>query len=488
MKSRDLLLLWSDSPALSVTIWTVIAVVALYLARRPAHAVIVAACRVLGSQSRLAAHALANAATTLGHRTRRALLVQARQRAVRAIDREASALGTAIDRDLAGFPSLQRALRDQIARIDADYHSAADTPPPPPEWLRAVDAIAALPARDDPAVRRILEDMNATLDRACHEAIGSYRAASRRRQRLLGRLRPYWSRMELTLGRQETGLERLRVRAAHLQDRLEHFEAVRLPVNGLVRQLSNGAATRFLASCLTLSLVLAAAVMGFYMLRRPLAEISAELGEVAGIPFDALLAGMTLALTALAGAVLLETGRVTRLFPALSLMDDRPRRLFRLGGVLLLATLIAAAAGLAWTRDYLMATDQAVATLLAEGEARYPSPVFHWIPAVVHSALTVGLSGLVACLLLPLEGLLREGRLLLLGAGVVLLQIGAALLRSSSALVLGTGRLLLALYDLLIFLPLSGERAWLAHRRQRERALRNARGELGPSEQTREAG
>lgn len=459
MDADRLLAVWSDSRPLSLAIWAVIVILTLYLARRPAHSAIRVSARLVWRQARELGRRLRALADALKAHTRAVLLAQARELQSRHVQRSLERLSDAIRRDLGGFPHLQQQLADQIHRIDHDYRNAGEHPPRPPEWVEAVDAVAALRHRDETAVARILEDILGTLDRACHESVLEYRAASRRRHRLLARMQPYWRRMGNVMNRLERAIGHLQSRAGHLDRQIERYENIREGSSHVVRELFNAAAVRAAFAAGTLVLLGGAAAVGFRLLTRPLAEVGAGMDPLFGVPFHEVLAATLLGLTLFGGGAFFEAMRVSHLFPRLALLDDPVRRSIATAAGLLLAALATAAGGLAWTRDYLLSSDAGVQALLAQGNATFPGPVFHWFPALAHAVLAVGLVALLTTTVVPLESLLRNGQLVVLRVTTGFVRSLAFVLTLLAALVINGAQVLLRLYDVVVFLPLAVERA-----------------------------
>jgi hypothetical protein len=458
MDRHDLLTLWSETGALSLTVWAALLVLVFYLARKPAHRALRALGRLLARQGRLLARRARHGAAESRRRARLALLQLARENLGRAMNRQLERLGTTVRQDLASFPHLHRQVHEQLTRIDEDYRNTIEAPPRPPEWLDAIEAVARLPGRDDPAVGRMLEDLHGTLDRACHESLVAYRTASRRRHRVLRRMQPLWRRMDNSLEHLQRAMNRLHARADRLDDQLHRYSEVLAARPSVVRRLAASLTIRTLLSLLVLTGIGAAAIVDFHLIQRPLATIGAGAGSIAGLPFSAAVSGVVLILLVLGGALFLETTRVTHLFPEMAWTEDRLRRGLGVGAGLMVAALLITTAGLAWSRDYLIALDRATEMVLLEGVAPLPPMAFHWIPAVVQSLLALALGLTISAAALPLENLFRQLRVLGITLLAGLLALVAVLSQWFAVTAAGLIRLLIAVYDVIIFLPLAAER------------------------------
>jgi len=146
----------TPSPVLSGLIWLVVAIATLYLARGTAHKAIHVVTHGLHNALRLGARGLNRAEARLTERNREVLLAAGREAKERIIEREFDRVGDAVQKDLAGYPALNRNLSEAITRIDEDHQQAVEVPPDPPGWVKAVEAVARIEDRGDPMVGNIL--------------------------------------------------------------------------------------------------------------------------------------------------------------------------------------------------------------------------------------------------------------------------------------------------------------------------------------------
>lgn len=447
-----------DPFALISLLLGVLAVVAvLYLARSPYLRLIrVTAIALSALLRRLRRRLLALRGGTQ-RRLRAAVLAEARLRAQRHAELERHRLTHLVERDLSALPVLQRRIADELSQVDEEYRASVETPPDPPRWLEAVESVAALRGHDDPSVTRVLEEMHATLDRSCHETLRQHRQASQRRQRLLGGLRGRLRRIESLFGRVERSIARLTLRARRLDRQLERLQHVQGAPATPVRSLAAQVSVRFLAAAAGLAIILAAGYVEFHLLRRPLEEIGQAAGPAGAFAFRDQIVLALLASLGLLGWLALETTGHTRLVPGLASGDSRLTRLMLVVLLALLALLCASIAALAWTRDYLLAQDLGVESLLAGGSVELPLGVA-LAPALAQSVISVVFALLLALVALPVETLLRDGRLALRTAWLGALHVAVAVIDLLALAVIHGARLLIALYDVVIFLPLALER------------------------------
>ncbi len=83
-------------------------------------------------------------AVRLRSRNRQVLFAHGSHEVKQTIEREFERVTTLVQRDLEGYPVLQRKLIDEITRIEEDYKKTGEVPLPPPDWVKAIEAIAKI--------------------------------------------------------------------------------------------------------------------------------------------------------------------------------------------------------------------------------------------------------------------------------------------------------------------------------------------------------
>jgi hypothetical protein len=444
LSDPPLLMPWSESALL----WIIVSILALYLARAPAHDLIDRLCQVLADILRLGSAALLTLSRRIAVRNRQILRSTAEDESARSIERQFRRIGDRLDRDLGGYPPLHRALSEQVSRIDADHRQAADTPPVPPAWLAAIRAVATVDANGDPAVAAILRDMHGTLEASCHNALLEYRIANRRRYRGLRRMQPYFRRIASTLELLQQRLERVELHARMIDAHMSSYEALRTRRRGPVRSLAFDTPIRVIGGLALLVAAGLAAILNHRLIAEPLNALVGAAGTDAG---PAWAASAILMLVELGlGLWIAETIGLTRLLGLLGHLDDRLRHRLVWIGAVLLGSLALLQAGLAWSAH------------MAASAPALPGP--EWLTPAAAALLGMTLAFVLALAAIPLEAVVRSGRILLgaLLAGAA--RVTAIVLRLAATAVQALPAALRALYDLWIFLPLWCEQAVRAAR------------------------
>jgi hypothetical protein len=207
-----------------------------------------------------------------------------------------------------------------------------------------------------------------------------------------------------------------------------------------------------------------AGAVNFELIARPMSEMVGGTREVfEGVKVSDVAAMVIILLEITVGIFLMDSLRITRLLPIIGALDDKVRlRLvwFTFGILFFLAAI---ESGLAYMRDLLAAQDEALNQLLAAGSAEeVAAPAFRWIPSVAQMVLGFILPFALTLVAIPLESFIHSSRSVFGRLTGVVLRLVGFVLRLLGNLFAGLARTLVRLYDLLVFLPLSIDRAMRA--------------------------
>lgn len=262
MASADFWNMWMPGqPAISIVIWVIVFMLVLYIARTPAHQAILTVTQGLRHALRLMAKSVMLVEHRLKQRNREVLLAHGREATERYIEREFQRVEALVNRDLSGYPSLQRDLKEQITRIDEDYVQSGEVPPQPPEWLKAIEAVAEIPSNGSPVVAKILSDIHSTLKKSLDKNVGEYRKANKERHSLLKKMMPYWRSLTKILTNVEKKITGLETRSNLIDEQMKQYEEILARTDYAERMLSSSSLTQFFIS----GLVLFIAIVGGYV-------------------------------------------------------------------------------------------------------------------------------------------------------------------------------------------------------------------------------
>jgi hypothetical protein len=467
MALKDLLSI-TPYPAMSAIIWSAVAIVVLYLARAAAQRVILTICEALHDALRLAEQSVQAGEAKLGARNREVLLAAGREAKERIIEREFERVGDSVHRDLAGYPGLQRSLSESIARIEEDHRQAVDVPPDPPGWAKAVEAVAKLDNRTDGTVGAILAEIHKSLVKAHARALEEYRAASRARHALLGRMLPQWRRIQQTLTRVNKNIESLLERSRSIDRHLNEYEEIVRGTDRALQVLSSSSLVQFFVSALVLAVAIAGAAINFSLIARPMAEMVGGTSFVGGFRTADIAALVIIMVEISMGLFLMESLRITRLFPVIGALPDKLRVRMIAITFTILAALATVEAGLAYMREILLQDELATAALLRGGETIAQSE-YLWITTAAQMGMGFTLPFALVFVAIPLETFVQSLRTVVGLCGIGLLRAAVLSLRLLGYLCLKLGATLVRVYDIPIFLPL-----WVEAARRRRRLPKTA--------------
>ena len=454
-------MLWPDNPALSIFVLAIVAMVFLYAARKPMHDLIRALGALLGGPLRLAARWLIDTAAEMKARNKAVLLAHGRQETGQRIEREFERLAAVVKRELQGYPALQRKLLDEITRIEEDYKKCGEVPPPPPDWVEAVTAMANVKTGGSEMVQKILEEIKTSIAKIHDKAIGEYRRSYETRHKILEGFMPFWRSVDRNMSEVNKKLGDIQESAKGVDALMAKYEAINAKTDKAEHALTVSAFTQFAIALLVMTVAAGGAFINFKLIALPMSEMvgagdyltaSLRTSEVAALVIIFVEASM--------GLFLMEALRITHLFPGIATLSDHMRRRMMWIALILLVTLAGVEAALALMRDMLIADKQALLQSLAT--TPQPVPTDGWvgrIPTAGQMLLGFILPFALAFIAIPLESLIHSAR----SVGGVLLQAAvstlALTLRVLANVARRMARVLVTLYDVLIVIPLLIERA-----------------------------
>ena len=452
MSLAQILNIWPNSPVLSLIIALLVAVFLLYLAQRPAHKAIYALSRVIHNGFRLMARSVLIAEKKVVERNNEVLLTAGAKAAERLIEREFHRVDAVVRRDMSGYPALQRKLADQITHIDEDYRESTELPVPPPDWVKAVETLAKLPSKGDGWVANILGEIHKTGVSQYKSSMEEHRKAVAKRHSLLEKMMPYWRKLSQTLDQVDKTIIGLHERTRVVDSRIAEYEEIRNKTDKAAHMLSASSMTQFFISAFVLLIAIGGAVINFNLIALPMSEMVGG-GSYIGNFKTSNIAALVIILVELAmGLYLMESLRITHLFPIIGQMDDKMRTRMIWVTFTILVILAGVESALAFMRDRIAADMQVLRQALASVETT--QPVMRWIPTVGQMVMGFILPFALTFVAIPLESFVHSSRTVVGVAMAALLRLIAFVLRLLGDAAYYTGEFLVNIYDLLIFPPL----------------------------------
>jgi hypothetical protein len=443
---------WFPTTPLGIILAVAGAIIVLYLGRSAAHGAVGAFCDILEKSLTTFARLLMSSHDRLAQRNREVLLAMGRDDTERLIEREFERVHSTVARDLSGYPALQRKLSDQIQRIDEDFQESSEVPPTPPEWVRAVEAVAGIPTGGDQFVTRILTDIQKTLTTAYSSAIREYRAASAKRHQLLAKMLPYWRGLERELNSVDGTIRGLGQRAQAIDSQMEMYEKIRTESDDAVRYLSSSTVTHFVSSGIVLLIALMGAFINFHLIALPMSEMVGASSHVGSLMVSDVAALVIILIEIAMGLFLMESLRITRLFPVIGMLDDVLRKRLAYVAFTILFVLAGVEASLAYMRDMLAADNAALAQSLAGAAA--VEAQFRWIPAIGQMLMGFMLPFALTFVAIPLESFIHSSRTVLGNFMAFTLRAVAGAMELLAGFAANLSAMLMFGYDMLVIVPL----------------------------------
>ncbi|MEP5764974.1 MAG: hypothetical protein ABJ308_10275 [Halieaceae bacterium] len=450
---------WSDLlkitpyPGLSLLLLFLILSLLFYFSRHSLRNGLLHASNTLYRACRMGSTALRQAERVLQLRNREVLLEQGRQATERSIEREFERIDHSVRKELGDYPALHRQVSEAITAIEEDYQRSREVPPTPHGWTDAIEAISRIPKADG-IVGTMLEGVQLSIESMEERAIKEYRQDSRERHRLLSKARPHWQELVRRLGGAEVKLQRLLDRASAIDNHMADYTAINKDSDSALRRLSTSSLTEFFVATFVLAIAVGGAIINFHLIARPMAEMVGGTGAIGSLRVADIAALVIIMVEISMGLFLMESLRITRLFPVISALDDRLRVRMVWISLGILTSLAMVEAGLAFMREILVQDELATAAMLrGDSEAMAPPP-FMWITTAAQMGMGFVLPFALTFVAIPLETFVHSLRTVLGMLTAAALRLTATLLRIIGTVLRGLGPFLAEVCDAVAFLPL----------------------------------
>jgi hypothetical protein len=468
MSLLESLYIWPNRPLPSLLVLLVVLMPFLYAARQPMHALFRSVCRAIANPLRLGARWLADTGMRLRIRNREVLFAHGSHEVKLTIEREFEHVTTLVQRDLEGYPVLQRKLMDEITRIEEDYKKSGEVPRRPgvgqgnrghrQDQGQRRRCGGAHPIRHPRLSRRYLSKI-----------VAEYRGGYQERHHILKGFLPFWRSVSQTLTEVDRNITSLQNSAAKIDANVVKLEKITARSNDAANVLAQSATTQFFIAGLVMLIAFGGAYVNFKLIALPMSAMvgggdyiteSLQASEVAAL--------VIILFETLMGLFLMETLRFTGLFP-LGNITEKMRHRLMWASLTILLVLAGVEVALAVMRDMIIAADVALKQQLgaAAGAAPVEAGWVTRIPTFGQMILGFTLPFALAFVAIPLEYFINSGRTVV-GAGLEMVLRGLAfVLRIAANLIKGAGKLAIMLYDVFIFIPLAIER-WIVRYREGE--------------------
>jgi hypothetical protein len=451
-------LFWPDHVALSVLVLALMAMVFLYAARKPMHGIIHSTCTLMSHSMRFVSRWLFLAADNMRLRNQSVLLAHGQESEAVIIEREFERVGNILRKDMQEFPALQRKMLEEATRMEDEYRKCGVVPPPPPEWVTALESVAQIKSGGD-IPRKLLEDIGKSIQKIHDKTIAEFRRSYEERHKILNAMQPSWRTVEKLMGEMDKKMVTLQTNAKQIDVHIGKFEGIRAKDTKTEHALTMSSFVHLAISSLVMVIALGGAFINYKLIALPMSEmVGASDYLMSNLKTSDVAALVIILMEASMGLFLLESLRITQLFPRIASMDDRMRRRLMIASLAFLTILAAIESSLALMRDMLVADK---ASLMRDLASIAPAPsdgVLTSIPMIGQMVMGFVLPFALAFVAIPFESLVHSMRTVV---GVCLVQgmrgLGVTL-RFLGLLFKRLAKVFEMAYDVTIVVPLMVER------------------------------
>ena len=440
--------------ALTGIVWFLLLSLMLYFGRGPAQRSIATLFRVFKEAMQLASDSILGTEARLAARNRDVLLAMGREAAERGIEREFERIEENVRREIAQCTALDRMMNETLTRIEEDHKQSMDVPPAPPGWAGVVQAISEVPGKGDAMVAGILEQIYTSLVKMQDQAITSYRAAVESRHEHLRKMAPEWRGLHQLVSQTKKNVSELVKRSQTIDHHMEEYEQVIQRTDQAERTLAASALKQFFVSGLVMAIACGGAFINFQLIARPMAEAVGANSMIGSFKVAEIAALVIILLETAMGLFLMESFRITRLFPMIGALPDNIRQRMIYATLSILFFFAFVESGLAYMREILLEDELATAAALRGGAQATAAANYMWITTTAQMVMGFVLPFALVFVAIPLESFVESARTVL-GMGIAaLLRLLAACFRVLSKASESVGNILVDVYDITIFGPL----------------------------------
>jgi hypothetical protein len=461
-----------------IVLLIVLAVVFLYFARNPVHTALYRVSRLASALLRLQAKALNRVIMNLKERNREVLLEMGKGQIERKLNRDFHQVNNIVKNDLGNYPELQKVIAGLVTKLEEDYHQSAETSPPSPDWIEAIESIVNLKEaqKGNPVIVKVLEDLYASLEAQQKKTLDTYRDGVSTRHKLLHSMMPHWRKLNNAVERVGGSMKNLVIQAEEIDKNMEQYREINAGSDKAERMLHVSSLREFSVAVFWMAIFAGGAFFNFHLISLPMSEMVGAGARIGTFTVAEVSALMIVLIEIAIGMLLMEVLHITRMFPAFGTLDERKRRILLwtlLGFIFVFASI---ESGLAFMRDQIASDNAALKGLLVGGEAvafESTSSVSQFIPQIAQMLLGFLLPWVLIFVAIPFETFVESGRVLIAGLLIQVLHFIIIVMRLVAVGIRYLTDILLAVYDIIVSIPLWIENK-LSNRDPSKKAQSNA--------------
>lgn len=471
----ELITLWSNDLSVSVIIWSLLIILSCYLGRKQAHQVFRSTGNGLYRGLRLWSFSLKQLESSVSKRNREILLSNGAKATEKTIEREFTRVSDIVQRDLSQYPALHRQIIEAIRKIELDYQNSAAAAVLPPAWGEVVETIANLPSGGDPTVNKLLSNIKNAVNESHQQTLKAFKKSSTETHRLLKGMLPVWRNIDGKLAEVDKKMRGLDDRSKSIDKQIENYSNILADQDSAISTLSSSAMTQFFISGLVLVIAMLGGLINFQLIAMPMAEMVGGASYIGSLKTSDIAALVIILIEIAMGLFLLESLRITNLFPLIGSMDDQMRRRMIWITFSILAILACIESSLAYMRDLLALDREALQQSLIEAGSSggLANAQFRWIPSMGQMVMGFILPFALAFIAIPLESFVHSLRIVFGLLTIAILRSLRVIVRIAGSVVKHFFMLLTHLFDFAIMLPLKIEKAILNRALAKSKTLSN---------------
>jgi len=267
-------------------------------------------------------------------------------------------------------------------------------------------------------------------------------------------MRPDWRRIQNTLNRVGKNVDSLLSRSVTIDRLMQEYEDIVRGHDRAVSVLSSSSLVNFFVSAFVLGVAIGGAAINFSLIARPMAEMVGGTSVIGNFRTADIAALVIILVEISMGLFLMESLRITRLFPVIGALPDKTRVRMAWITFSILLSLATVEAGLAYMREVLLHDELATSALLRGDVASTATNQYLWITTAAQMGMGFILPFALVFVAIPLETFVHSLRTVLGVIGIGMLRFMSLLLRVIGNASLYLGVLLEQIYDLPLFVPL----------------------------------
>jgi hypothetical protein len=218
--------------------------------------------------------------------------------------------------------------------------------------------------------------------------------------------------------------------------------------------LSSSSLVYFFVSALVLAVATAGAAINFTLIARPMAEMVGGTSYIGTFRTADIAALVIIMVEISMGLFLMESLRITRLFPVIGALSDKMRQRMMFITFLILLLMASIEAGLAYMREVLLQDELATSALLRGDSGNSFANEHLWITTAAQMGMGFILPFALTFVAIPLETFIHSLRTVIGLMGIGFMRALSLLLRVFGNGMRHIGTFLERVYDLPLFVPL----------------------------------